>query len=114
MKEFLSSLLCAVAVQASDMWTGSTVINPSDVGKAAVVLLKNPTKTTDNNIWTISTQTILDMDTGYRWLRVTHELTAKIQATDVVTFDLTFSSDYDLWVDPLNNMIDDSGRCSVS
>jgi hypothetical protein len=46
MKEFLSSLLCAVAVQASDMWTGSTVINSNDVGKTAVVLLKNPTKST--------------------------------------------------------------------
>jgi hypothetical protein len=34
-------------VQASDMWTGSTVINSAELSKSAVVLLKNPTKSTD-------------------------------------------------------------------
>jgi len=51
MKEVLSTLLCAVTVQASDMWTGSTIINPSDIGKTAVTLLKNPN--TSKDIWTI-------------------------------------------------------------
>ena len=51
------------------------------------------------------------MDTGYRWLRVTHYLKSNIAKDDVVTFDLSFTSSYDNWIDPLNDMIEDSGRC---
>lgn len=36
-----------------------------------------------------------------------------IASDDVVTFDLSFTSDYDAWIDPKNDMIEDSGRCSV-
>lgn len=53
------------------------------------------------------------MDTGYRWLRVTHYLKRNIAADDVVTFDLSFTSSYDPWIDPKNAMIEDSGRCAV-
>lgn len=53
------------------------------------------------------------MDTGHRWLRVTHYLKANIAATDIVIFDLSFTSSYDDWIDPKNDMIEDSGRCQV-
>lgn len=49
------------------------------------------------------------MDTGYHWLRITHILTAKIAATDIVTFQLAFQSDYDPWTDPAQNLILDAG-----
>ena len=44
---------------------------------------------------------------------MTHTLNANIHANDVVTFDLSFRSEYDNWIDPKNDMIEDSGRCTV-
>jgi hypothetical protein len=42
-------------------------------------------KTNDGDVnWDVKTKTILDEDTGIQYLRVTHELTANILATDVV------------------------------
>lgn len=109
MNKLITSSLIAT-VYATDFFEGQTTINILDDSKAVVVLLHDED---DNSIWTIETSSFFEQDTGYRWLRIEHTLYANIHADDTVTFDLTFSSDYDPWVDPLA-IIEDSGRCSVA
>lgn len=57
------------------------------------------------------TYSILDLDTGIRWLRIEHTLVANIAYSDTVTFEVVFESSYDPWVDPANIMVEDSGWC---
>lgn len=98
------------AVAASDSFTGTTITNALDGSET--VLFKNPL--TSQNIWTVHSQTFYDLDTGFRVLRLTHTLVANIAATDTVTFQISFNSDYDPWVDPMNLMFEDSGICEAT
>lgn len=108
MKQFITALL-AVAASATDYFEGITVQNALEADKVKTVLIKD---SADTEIWSIETESYFEEDTGDRWLRVTHYLTANIHADDVVTFDISFQSSYDPWTDP-TNIIEDSGRCTV-
>ena len=110
-----SILLCALATfnskaRAEDLFGGSTAVNSLD-STTPVVLMEDPS--TSDPIWTIITQTFYDYDTGFRWLRVTHDLYLPVAADDIVEFELAFSSDYDPEVNGQTIMVDDSARCIV-
>lgn len=112
-------LLAQASAAGTDYFTGSTEVNVANdaSGQTTYLMWENTngatTASEDNYVWKIITQTFYEVDTGYRWLRVTHVLNANIAADDVVTFDLSFTSSYDNWIDPKNDMIEDSGRCTV-
>ena len=108
MKQIFATML-VLAASATDYFEGITLTNAGEADKTAVVLLKDAD---DATIWSIETESFLEEDSGDRWIRITHTLNANIEADDIVTFDLSFSSDFDPWTDPLN-MIEDSGRCIV-
>lgn len=77
--------------------------------------------------WKVTTQTILDEDTGIQSLRITHNLVANILATDVVQFELSFIP-LSQWLSGTNiagaaigidntsftNLGEDAGRCSLA
>jgi hypothetical protein len=88
------SLWLIGVVCAEDMFYSETISNSLD--GITTTLLKDAD---DVPIWEIETKTYYDLDTGYRWLRVTHTLTANIAADDIVQFELAFSSDFDPIVD---------------
>ena len=64
--------------------------------------------------WTIYVESIYDTDTGYEWLRITHDLTANILATDTVAFELAFRSTNDPFIDKKNLIAEDSAICEMS
>jgi len=47
-------------------------------------------------------------------MRIIHELKANIHYADTVTFEVAFTSDFDKWTDPVNDMLEDAGHCIVS
>ena len=97
-------------VRAEDMFRGSTAVNVADT-PTATTLMKNPD--TDAIIWTVTTQSFYEYDTGFRWLRITHDLYTPVAADEIVEFELAFSSSYDPIVNAQALMVDDSARCIV-
>ena len=104
----------ALAYQ-TDYFTGETI--DSEVQTIYLLCDRNAKEATcdsSNYIWRFFIQSIYEVDTGYRWMRITHELNANIHYSDTVTFELAFTSDYDQWTDPVNDMLEDAARCIVS
>ena len=48
-------------------------------------------------IWKVRVTTAHDLDAGVEYLRLRHELTAPIQATDEITFEIAFTTENDPW-----------------
>ena len=63
-------------------------------------------------IWKLTTYSAYDEDNGYEYFRMQHELTAPIKATDQVTFEISFTTKNDPWVDKMT-MSDDIAICKV-
>ena len=116
-RRFVLALLAGVACANSQVRTSIEI---------ATTLIAKATST-DNIEWIVKTQTILDEDTGIQSLRVTHELTADILASDVVQFELAFIP-LSRWSSGTNiagvtigidntsatNLGEDAGRCSLT
>lgn len=108
--QIIATALVAL-INATDSTTGSIVTNSAQTTTATTILKTAVSGGTSTDIWTVQIFSFFDLDLGESWFRVTHTLTKNIAYDDVVVFDLSFTSDYDPWVDPLNVMIEDSGRC---
>lgn len=77
-------------VTATDSWTSAPATNIAKKKTNYLLGLKAPQVNADPQtvkeidmvkpIWKIETQTFLDLDTGIRWLRVTHTLDMLIEA----------------------------------
>ena len=48
--------------------------------------------------WEMTSETLHYLDEGIEYLRLTHELTAPIRATDQITFEVAFTSSTDPWI----------------
>jgi len=84
MKGFVTALLSASAYgwgkeENTFMESRSEVTN--------TVLIK-----TEDFIWSIDTQTVMNEDTGLQYLRVIHELQADIFADDEIIFEVAFQT----------------------
>lgn len=64
-------------------------------------------------VWKITTKTAYDEDAGIEYFRIQHDLDANIKATDVVTFEIAFTSKSDPWTNKLT-MAEDSVVCTMS
>lgn len=74
---FVVQALFGLTALASDSFTGEVIVNADDATGQITYLLYDPNAgvaSADNYWWKILTQSFFDMDTGYRWLRVTHTL----------------------------------------
>jgi len=74
------------------------------------VILDKATHTYD---WRISVQTIYDMDTGFEWLQVEHNIEANFMATDQVEFELAFRTSTDPFIDNTALIALDAGICKM-
>ncbi len=111
--QILATALVAL-VHSTDQTTGAIITNAAQTTTPTTILKTAVSGETSTDIWTVEVFSFYDLDLGESWFRVTHTLTKNIASTDVVLFDFSFTSSYDPWVDPLNVMIEDSGRCSVA
>ncbi len=99
--------------KASDSWTNLPMTNGKGPTRT-VLLTDNSVSGSADPIWYIDTQSFYDLDTGVRYLRVTHILDLLIASDETIKFDLSFGTSYDPWVDPKGVMVDDSGQCTVT
>jgi len=62
----------------------------ADSQKRESVEIKTNMISTSTVNWDVFSKTILDEDSGIQYLRIKHELTANILASDVVQFELSY------------------------
>ena len=66
-------------------------------------------------VWKIKVQSVFDEDLGYNNLQIEHDLTADIKSTDVVYFELNFTSKGDPYTDRTQDgLAEDSAACEVT
>ena len=69
--------------------------------------------TTEDNVkWEMTTETINYLDEGFEYLRLTHELTAKIRPTDEIEFMVYFQTQSDPWINK-ETIAEDVSVCKV-
>jgi len=64
--------------------------------------------------WWMNVQCVYDNDTGYEWVEIEHVLEADIKSTDVISFELAFTSQGDPYADRVNDLAYDSGLCNLA
>ena len=62
--------------------------------------------------WTERHATLLDEDTGIEYLRIDHYLEGNIKSDDMITFELSFTSESDPFFDK-KTIAEDSGSCII-
>lgn len=109
MKTFNLALLTAIA-SASDYSILRTNGDPVNYPLIATST-NHPTVT---NEWSINVQCTYDNDTGFEWVEIEHVLVSDIMSTDLISFELAFTSKGDPFVDRVNSIAYDSGLCNLS
>ena len=59
-------------------------------------------------------QSTYDNDTGFEWVEIEHVLVDDIKSTDLISFELAFTSQNDPFVDRVNAIAYDSGLCNLA
>ena len=108
MKTFNLALLTAM-VSASDYSITRTLGEPIEYK-----LIESTTNQPSDLTWSIFVQSVYDNDTGYEWIEIEHQLTADIKLTDLIDFELAFTSEKDPYTDRINTIAYDSGSCKLA
>ena len=102
---FGSNLALLAASQATDFSLTRTLADSVEYE----ILNQSGTST----VWKIGVQSVFDEDLGYNNLQIEHRLTADIKSTDVIRFELNFTSEGDPYTDR-TVMAEDSAVCEVA
>ena len=108
MKTFNLALLTAM-VSASDYSITRTRGEPIEYK-----LIESTTNAPSDLTWSIYVQSVYDNDTGFEWIEIEHQLTADIKLTDIIDFELAFTSEGDPYTDRINLIAYDSATCKLT
>ena len=108
MKTFNLALLTAMA-SASDYSLTRSRGDP-----VRYDLIASATNTPTDLTWYMMVQSVYDNDTGYEWIEIEHVLNADIKQTDLISFELGFTSQNDPWIDRQNVIAYDSAVCKLA
>ena len=103
MRSTLSVSTLIALVQASED------IGPHSYSKTTTTNLFNQNGTK----WDLTTQSVYDENKGIEYFRMTHELTAPIKATDLVSFEIAFTVKNDPWTNKFK-IAEDVATCSLT
>ena len=62
----------------------------------------------------MNVQSVFDNDTGFEWIEIEHVLIDSIKETDLISFELAFTSELDPYTDRINKIAMDSGLCNLA
>ena len=108
MKSFNLALLTAMA-SASDYSITRTLGEPIQYW-----LIQNTTTRPSEQQWYMNVQSVYDNDTGFEWIEIEHVLIDSIKQTDLISFELAFTSFLDPYTDRINKIAMDSGLCNLA
>lgn len=91
----LTAVVAALFAVGADAHTPSSLTRSRMTEPTKLTLLDKATHTFQ---WDIFVFTYYDMDTGFEWLEIEHQLEAPIMASDEVAFELAFRSTKDPFI----------------
>ena len=100
---FASLAILALASEDVGPWRTSTYSETKN-------MINDPDGT--GIVWTMKTSSMYEEDTGNEYLRIEHNLTANIKATDDVIFEIGFTTGQDPWENKMS-MAYDVATCKL-